>query len=107
MVCKYRIFRRITDEEEKKIKELGSKIDLYPHESKEEKKLTEKAMKLELYNPVRIRKHECLNLMGPATDIEIGSDATHFNPYWDPIPATEENREIVRKIEEIFFQTKK
>lgn len=44
--------------------------------------------------------------MGPATDVMIGRPGTHTTE-WIPIPATRENREIVRKIEDILFRSEK
>ena len=110
----YRVWRGISVEEEGKIKELGLKIDLHPYESEEQKreradlfkKAEEMGETLPKYNPVSVTRHECLDLLGPATDVRIGRPGSSGprGIKWMPIPATEENREIVRKIEYILFQ---
>jgi hypothetical protein len=111
MYCKYRVWEEISEEKEKKINELGLQIDLHPHRTEKQKEVEKELRKtaesmgetLPKYNSVHITRYDCLNLMGAATDVEIGHAGSR-TVEWMPIPATPENRCIVRNIEEILFQ---
>jgi hypothetical protein len=111
MQANYIIGRKLSKEEEKQIKELGLKIDLdaYKAESfKEEKKeimeiAKEGGIAVPPYNPVSIETNQCVDIMGRTTFIRIGTPETHYSA-GIPIPATEENREIVKEIEKIIFK---
>jgi len=112
MYCKFRVWRKISKEEEEKIRELGLQIDLHTYRTEKEKKEEEgirkkaeaEGVQLPRYNPVHIKDYECLDVMGPATDIEIGHPGISHKTRWMPIPATPENRDIVRKIGDMLLQ---
>ena len=107
----YTVWKILSKEEEKQIKKLGLKIDIDAYRSekfKEEKKellgiAKDTGIALLTYNPVSIESYKCLDAMGPATVIKIGTPDMQFSKGM-PIPATEENREIIREIEKIIFK---
>lgn len=111
LYCKFRVWREINKEEEEKIRELGLKIDLHaykPAKQREEieeikKEAEAKGIQIPTYNPVHIKSYDCLDLLGAATDVEIGRPGSRTTR-WMPIPATPENREIVKKIGDILLQ---
>ena len=97
MISNYWLQRDLTEKEKRELLKLGSEIEIYS--DIEKKEMEELGYKFN--NPVQIHDERCI------IEVKIGYFDLNCFVEPTPIPATKKNREIIRKIEEILFPTKK